>query len=100
MQQWKIYSFQYTRLRKDMYNSVVEHLKREGLSKAAAEQQVNGFFQRAGIEIAIRNFWRLPGLAVQKFFIAHRETLAMGFKDYAIRGQLRPCTVSTVVGKH
>ena len=89
MQQWKIYSFQYTRLRKDMYNSVVEHLKREGLSKAAAEQQVNGFFQRAGIEIAIRNFWRLPGLAVQKFFIAHRETLAMGFKDYAIRGQLR-----------
>ena len=64
-----------------MFNAMVEH--------RMPRRQVNATFQKAGIEIALRNFWRLPSLAIRKFFIAHRESPALGFSDYAIKGQLR-----------
>ena len=78
---WETHSFHHNRLRKDMFNAMVEH--------RMPRRQVNATFQKAGIEIALRNFWRLPSLAIRKFFIAHRESPALGFSDYAIKGQLR-----------
>jgi hypothetical protein len=89
VEQWNTHSFRHIRLRKDMYNAIVPFLMAEGVSKHDAEGQVNSIFQKAGMEIALRNFWRLPQLAVRKFFIGHREPPALGFSNYAIQGQLR-----------
>ena len=46
---------------------MTSHLEAQGLSGKALKAQIRDTFQQAGIEIAIRNFWRLPELAVEKF---------------------------------
>lgn len=89
IREWETYHLRYVRLCKDMYKSEAELLMAEGLTDKAARSQVNGVFELASTEIALRNFWRLPGLAIQKFFMGHREPPAPGFSDYAIYGQLR-----------
>jgi hypothetical protein len=87
--QWETYRLRHIKLRKRMYKAAVELLMAKGLSERAAEKQVNSVFKRAGMEIALRNFWLVPGLAIQKFFMGHHEPPALGFSDYAIKGQLR-----------
>jgi hypothetical protein len=77
------------KLRKDMAAAMVPHLQSEGLSGRDLKQQVSSRFQRAAIEIAVRNFWRMPGLAVEKFFLGHNEPPALGFASYAVSGQTR-----------
>jgi|SoiMethySBSTD1v2_1073268.scaffolds.fasta_scaffold29467_1 hypothetical protein len=89
IRQWERYRRRYVRFNRDMYNSGIEWLMAQGIPNKTARSQVNGVFKRAGIEIAVRNFWRLPGLAIQKFFMGHNEPPAPGFFDYAIQGQLR-----------
>ena len=79
IRQWETYHLRYVRLCKDMYKSEAELLMAEGLTDKAARSQVNGVFELASTEIALRNFWRLPGLAIQKFFMGHREPPAPGF---------------------
>lgn len=44
--------------------------------------------KRAGLEILLRNPAALPGLALRKFIVAHRELPAGTFNDYASAGQL------------
>jgi hypothetical protein len=87
--EWHDYHLHHIRLRKDMFTSEVKVLTEEGIPEQTAANQINGLFERAGLEIAIRNFWRLPLLATEKFFMAHDEPPAPGFFDYAIKGQLR-----------
>ena len=87
--EWHDYHLHHIRLRKDMFTSEVKVLTEEGVPEKTAVDQINGVFERAGLEIAIRNFWRLPVLATEKFFMGHDEPPAPGFFDYAIRGQLR-----------
>jgi hypothetical protein len=77
------------RLRKDMAAAMTSHLESQGDSGRALKDRISSTFQRAGIEIAIRNLWRLPGLAIEKFFIGHRERPALGFGDYVVAGQTR-----------
>ena len=60
------------KLRKDMASAMTSHLETQGLTGRALKAQISNTFQQAGIEIAIRNFWRLPELAVEKFFIGHQ----------------------------
>ena len=56
-----------------MFTSEVKVLTEEGVPEKTAANQINGLFERAGLEIAIRNFWRLPVLATEKFFMGHDE---------------------------
>lgn len=51
-------------------------------------RDVNPICRRAGLEIAVRNPGALPGLALRKFVIAHRELPCGDFDNYAIAGQL------------
>ena len=99
IQQWEKHTFRYTRLRHDMYNAMVDSLTAQGLPPGKARQQINGIFEKAGIEIAVRNFWRMPELAFEKFLIGHHEPPALGFSKFAISGQLRALYVVNG-GKH
>ena len=89
IEQWDTRKLRHIRLRKDMYNAMVGSLTAQGVSTHDAKHQVDSIFKRAGMEIAVRNAWRIPGLAVEKFFLGHHEPPALGFDKYAISGQLR-----------
>ena len=92
-------SRKHIKLRKDMASAMTSHLETQGLTGRALKAQISNTFQQAGIEIAIRNFWRLPELAVEKFFIGHNEPPAMGFGQYVLSGQIRSLYVVNG-GKH
>ena len=87
------------KLRKDMASAMTSHLEAQGLTGKDLKAQISNTFQRAGIEIAVRNFWRLPELAVQKFLIGHNEPPALGFDKYVLAGQIRGLYVVNG-GKH
>ncbi len=53
-----------------------------------SRDQVDPVCRRAGLEIALRNLGALPGLALRKFVIAHRELPSSDFNSYAVEGQL------------
>lgn len=53
-----------------------------------SEHQIDKVASRAAIEIALRNFSDLPGLALQKFILGHHEQPVPFFSYYAVEGQL------------
>ena len=86
--EWDDYHLHHIRLRKDMFTSEVKVLTEEGIPEHAANQ-IDGAIEGAGLDIAIRKFWRLPLLATKRVLMGHNEPPAPRFFDYAIRGQLR-----------
>jgi len=58
------------------------------LQAQTGSRDVDPVCRRAGLEIALRNLVALPGLALRKFIIAHRELPSGDFGNYAIAGQL------------
>ena len=65
-----------------------KEISRRIQSLSGSKDRVDSVCKRAGIEIALRNLAALPGLALQKFIIAHRELPSGDFTGYAIAGQL------------
>jgi len=59
---------------------------------AAAHAKPDPVAKRAGLETALRNPAALPGLALRKFVIAHRELPSGDFDTYPIAGQLDALT--------
>ncbi|MDD5199013.1 MAG: hypothetical protein PHC88_04360 [Terrimicrobiaceae bacterium] len=79
-------------LRKQLQQTLIETQASGGLSTRAAAAQVDSIAKRAGLEIAVRNSVALPGLALRKFIVAHRELPSGDFNSYAIDGQLDALT--------
>ena len=77
----------HVRLRREMAPAIAQFLQEQGVHGNAYKSQVNAISKRAGIEIAVRNFWRLPGFALEKFVIGHFELPARDFSDYPLSGQ-------------
>jgi hypothetical protein len=74
-------------LRKQTYSAISAYLKEKGGPRGNSRGEVDAIAKRAGVEIALRNFVRLPSFAVQKFVIAHRELPARDFTNYPLIGQ-------------
>jgi hypothetical protein len=86
--QWASGKPRHTELRKAMSPAIEAFLQERGVTKGKGEE-VNEISKLAGAEIAIRNFWRLPGYVIKKFFIAHREPPALGFTEFPHIGQVK-----------
>ncbi len=67
---------------------------RKSLQRTLAEAGLdpNAAGQRAGLEILLREPLALPGLALRKFVVAHRELPGGTFNAYALDGQLDALT--------
>lgn len=85
---WEHGMVEHVKLRKAMVPELRAFLVEQGVPKKALSKAVNDAAKRAGVEIAVRNFWRIPGYAVEKFFIAHRELPAQDFTDFPHAGQV------------
>lgn len=75
-------------LRKALRDTIVEMQIASGTQQDVASKNVNRIASRAGLETAARAPLALPGLALEKFVIAHREPPAPSFNEYAIAGQM------------
>jgi hypothetical protein len=75
-------------LRKQLQRSLIEAQVTKGVPERTASARVDSIAKRAGIETALRNPAALPGLALEKFVIAHRELPCGDFSTYPIEGQM------------
>lgn len=75
-------------LRKALRDTIIEMQVDSGVDPALATDHVDRISARAGLETAARSPLSLPGLALKKFVIAHREPPAPSFDEYAIGGQI------------
>ncbi len=85
---WEHRMVEHVKLRKAMVPELRAFVLEQGIPKKAMPKAVNDAAKRAGVEIAVRNFWRIPGYAVEKFFIAHRELPAPDFTEFPHTGQV------------
>jgi hypothetical protein len=85
---WERRLVEHVKLRKAMVPELRAFVLEQGTPKKAMPKAVNDAAKRAGVEIAVRNFWRIPGYAVEKFFIAHRELPAPDFTEFPHTGQV------------
>jgi len=80
--QWPIYPANHNESRDIIVGDVREFLiEKRGLSAEAARRSNNSFCKRVAIEIAIRNFWVLPGMAYYKWLATHIEAPTPAFAN-------------------
>jgi hypothetical protein len=73
-------------LRKALNDRVIDF--QSDVSRRQAGKRVNAICSCAGLEISVRNLPALPGLAVEKFVLAHRELPCGDFDSYPLAGQI------------
>ena len=74
-EQWPAFPDRHNHCRKIIVAQVQDYLvtERNVRPKKRLNSEVDALCKRLSIEIAVRNFWRLPGLAFNKFRAMHRE---------------------------
>lgn len=78
--QWPAYPDKHNPSRKIILQEVEEYLLTERhTDPKQLDRNIDTLCKRLAIEIAARNFWRLPGLAFSKFRAMHLEEPAPGF---------------------
>lgn len=80
---WPSYPDKHNSSRKIIVKRVQDHLdslgSRSDASKSANSRLNNSFCKDVAIEIALRNWWRMPGIAINKFLATHLEEPSPGF---------------------
>jgi hypothetical protein len=77
---WPLYPAEHNGSRKIIVAAVSDYLiQHKGLSSSQAGNKNNSLCKKVAIEIAARNFWRLPWMAFMKFLATHREAPSPSF---------------------
>lgn len=87
---WPVYPNEHNASRKIIVRKVHEHLGNDPGRTGSAEARINNkFCKSVALEIALRNFWRMPGIAYNKFLATRLEPPSPLFDgDWLHRKQL------------
>lgn len=81
--QWPAFPANHNATRKIIRRRVQEYLEQtEEPGPGRSDKANNKLCKRLGLEIALRNWWRLPGMACNKFLATHWEPPSPDFSGY------------------